>query len=787
MKKLGTLALSSDIFEKANIGLWAFELDEGCEPRMYVDNTMLKLIGLDHQVSPEETYHAWYDHIDPKHYGEVANTVDKMTEGIHAEVQYPWHHPNGEVWTVRCGGVRNYAYTKGIRIEGTHQNVTSMAHYEKRNLSDLLATLADNFLQVYFLDPYTGKFSSYAGNAFDGDENRDYSKIDFYQDVADRSGSIVHPDDKALIERMYSKENLIYVLESSQILDFIVRWPTGKGDDCVYMKNRLVPFVDGDGTKKIVIGVLDVTSEQTFEKKLEEKNIYLEYFLKSFQSAYVVDLSNDSYEVLHMDNNIKGFFTMNGGRKEMNEFINNHIHPEDRELIFKMSDSNHIKELLKNESEISFTIREYYDDIDKTVRVVIVRGTDNTKATVGFMDISDEVNKEKEYSRKMEAASKAKSTFLFNMSHDIRTPMNAILGFSDRLINHIDDKELVKDSAEKIKSSGQYLLSLINDVLDMARIESNKVILDEDVYNIKERAYELSNVFEVGMLQKDLTFKTDFEDIHNTLVWCDSLKLRQIVLNLVSNSIKYTPNGGSVSYEIHEKISDKPGYGRFEIIIKDTGIGMSKDFVDHIFEEFTRSDDSITKETQGTGLGMSIVGKLVDLMGGNIKINSELGKGTEIIVSLDLKIASEEEIKEAENINNSNIVLDSIRGIKILLVDDNELNREIAQDVLEDNGCIVVDVAENGVEALGKVKSAKPGDYDVILMDVQMPVMDGYEATKCIRALENKELANIPIIAMTANVFDEDRKNALEAGMNAHLIKPIDINKIKETLSKFIK
>lgn len=249
MDKLGAIELSSDILERANIGLWAFELDEGCAPRLYADDTMLKLIGLDHQISPEETYHAWYDHIDSEHYDEVAASVEKMTAGVHAEVQYPWHHPNGDTWIVRCGGVRNFDYTKGIRIEGTHQNVTALIHYEKRNLSDLLASLADNFLQVFFLDPYTGKFSSYAGNAFDGDENRDYSQINFYQDVADRSGSIAHPDDKPIVDKMYSRENLTAVLESGQPTEFIIRWAAGNGDECVYTKNRLVPFSDDDGTK----------------------------------------------------------------------------------------------------------------------------------------------------------------------------------------------------------------------------------------------------------------------------------------------------------------------------------------------------------------------------------------------------------------------------------------------------------------------------------------------------------------------------------------------------------
>ena len=436
--KLGTIALDRDILTKANIGLWAFELDEGCAPRMYADDAMLKLIGLEHQVSPEETYHAWYDHIDPEHYGEVTEAVGKMTSGIHAEVQYPWHHPSGDTWIVRCGGVRNYAYTKGIRIEGTHQNVTALTHYEKKNLTDLLASLSDNFLQIYFLDPYTGAFSSYAGNAFDGDETRDYSKIDFYEDVANRSGFIVHPDDKPLIDKMYSRENLISILESGKSTDFVIRWPIGNGDECVYMKNRLVPFGDEDGSKKIVIGVLDVTKEQMAEKTLKERNVYLEYFLKSFNSAYIVDLRNSSFEILHMDHEFKDVFKMDGDKKDMAAFIEAHIHPDDRALMREMSDNVHVMRLLEKENELSFTVREVFGDVTKTMRVFIARGTDNTRATVAFMDISDELEKEKEYSRKLEAANAAKSSFLFNMSHDIRTPMNAIIGFNNIALSHID-------------------------------------------------------------------------------------------------------------------------------------------------------------------------------------------------------------------------------------------------------------------------------------------------------------------------------------------------------------
>lgn len=383
------------------------------------------------------------------------------------------------------------------------------------------------------------------------------------------------------------------------------------------------------------------------------------------------------------------------------------------------------------------------------------------------------------------AASKAKSTFLFNMSHDIRTPMNAILGYSDRLLRHLDEPEVVSESARKIKSSGEYLLSLINDVLDMARIESDRVTLDEDVYDIRDRTRVLCDVFEVSTRQKNQTFHVDFDDMRDTVVWYDSLKLRQIMLNLISNAVKYTPDGGTVTHIMRQLPCETPGYGRYEIIVEDNGIGMSKEFVEHIYEQFSRSDDSITKETQGTGLGMAIVKKLVDLMNGTIRIDSEVGRGTVITVTLDLKIASEEEKQRIENAGIPDTDPADLKGLRILLVDDNELNREIAKEILEEEGCIVADTAENGAVVLGKVRMSAPGDFDLILMDVQMPVMDGYEATRRIRALENRELAGIPIIAMTANAFEEDRKKALDAGMNAHLAKPVDIRKLKETLATF--
>ncbi len=384
------------------------------------------------------------------------------------------------------------------------------------------------------------------------------------------------------------------------------------------------------------------------------------------------------------------------------------------------------------------------------------------------------------------AASRAKSTFLFNMSHDIRTPMNAILGYSDRMLKHLDDRAIVKDSAGKIRSSGEHLLSLINDVLDMARIESDKIRLDEDIHDLREKCESLNDVFEVNMQKKDLTFRVDFSGMKDVLLWYDSLKLRQILMNLLSNAVKYTPAGGTVTHTVRQLESSRPGYARYAFTVSDTGIGMSPEFVSHIFEPFSRSDDSITKETQGTGLGMSIVGKLTELMGGTVSIRSEAGRGTEITVTLDLRIATEEELRKWEEARQPAGEQISLKDLRVLLVDDNELNREILQEILEDEGCVVAGIAENGAVAVEKIRTSRPGDYDLVLMDVQMPVMDGYEATRRIRALGDKALSSVPILAMTANAFEEDRQNALAAGMNAHLTKPVDIRKLRETLAKYV-
>ncbi|WP_418756892.1 response regulator [Gemmiger sp.] len=517
-----------------------------------------------------------------------------------------------------------------------------------------------------------------------------------------------------------------------------------------------------------------------------------------------------------------------------------------------------------------------------------------------------------------ETANRAKSTFLSNMSHDIRTPMNAIIGFTTLAVSNIDNKEKVRDYLGKILASSNHLLSLINDVLDMSRIESGKIHLDETEVNLSDVLHDLKTIVSGQIHAKQLELYMDAMDVTDEDVYCDKTRLNQVLLNLLSNAIKFTPAGGTVSVRLKQLTSKKRGCGQYEIRVKDNGIGMSPEFVKKIFEPFERERTSTVSKTQGTGFGMAITKNIVDMMGGTIEIQTEQGKGTEFIVCVPLRIQSErrpvEKIAALEGVkalvvdddfntcdsvtkmlikvgmrsewtlsgkeavlrarqsmemgdafhayiidwrlpdmngievtrqirslgDDTPIIIltaydwsdievearaagvtafcskpmfmsdlrqtlmtalgqkvtgeeeellpnksEDFKGKKILLVEDNELNREIAIEILGEYG-FQVDTAENGAVALQKVSTSAPGCYDLVLMDVQMPIMDGYEATRQIRALENPALAGIPILAMTANAFEEDKKSALECGMNGFLSKPIIMEELVHELQKIL-
>lgn len=371
---------------------------------------------------------------------------------------------------------------------------------------------------------------------------------------------------------------------------------------------------------------------------------------------------------------------------------------------------------------------------------------------------------------KAEGANRAKTNFLNNMSHDIRTPMNAILGYNRLMRKKLTDPQLI-DYQRKIEQSGSLLLSIINHVLDMARIESGKSKLDENAEVLGMIFDEAYGVFAPEAAKKEIRMKKTIAVEHRSLI-CDGTKIREIFVNLISNAVKYTPRGGSVEVNVNELPCEREGFARIQTVVTDTGIGMSKEYLPTIYDSFSRERNTTMGKVAGTGLGMAIVKELVTMMGGTIEVKSELGEGTTFTVTLDHKIA-ETRHDDRKEIASRKAAAESLADLHILLAEDNDLNAEIAMTLLEEAG-LKVDRAADGIQCVSRIEKEPAGTYALILMDIQMPNMDGYKATETIRQLPDPKKAAIPIIAMTANAFEEDRKMALAKGMNGYIAKPID-------------
>lgn len=386
--------------------------------------------------------------------------------------------------------------------------------------------------------------------------------------------------------------------------------------------------------------------------------------------------------------------------------------------------------------------------------------------------------------KEAQAANEAKTRFLFNMSHDIRTPMNAIIGYANLLGDSLEKKELAAGYIEKIKASSSMLLSLINYILEMARIESGKVALKVEEGNLKHFLEILKAVSEPQIAQKKLFFSWKL-DAEHTSILCDVTKVREIILNIVSNAIKYTPEGGKISVAIEELPSEKEGYGTYRFTVEDNGIGMSEDYLPHIFEEFSREHTSTESRVSGVGLGLPIVKSLVDMMDGKIEVASRPGEGTRFDIILSFPLSQEKDWCQSEEPAKGEIKKkQDFTGKRLLLAEDNELNAEIAMEILKSRG-LKVDLAQDGERCISILNEKPEGYYDAVLMDIQMPKMNGYEAAKAIR--KGGKNGDIPIIAMTANAFEEDREKALQMGMNAHVAKPIDVDKLFAILEACLK
>ncbi len=678
--------------------------------------------------------------------------------------------------------------------------------------------------------------------------------------------------------------------------------------------------------------LLDCTAQKQEENRNRRRQAELIQALSTDYS--IVRFFNlDSGKGFLLRDNNKGFLSDSfvkeeiGLEESMEEYIEQFVYEEDRDLLRASFSLENLQRELEKQMQYYVNYRISAEDGIKYFQVRAVRAgiwESGHGIVLGFRSVDEEIRREMEKKGLLEdalmqanRASRAKSVFLSNMSHDIRTPMNAIVGFTALAITHIDHREQVEEYLKKIMTSGNHLLSLINDVLDMSRIESGKIHLDEKPCSLPDILHELRNILQADVRAKQLELYMDAVDVWDEDICCDKLRLNQVLLNLLGNAVKYTGAGGIVSLRVTEKAGAPAGYANYEFCVKDTGIGMSEEFVSHIFEPFEREENSTTSGIQGTGLGMAITKNIVDMMNGSISVKSEQGAGTEFHVAFTFRLLTEEkeplDISELKNgralvvdddFNTCDSVtymlqqvgmraewtlsgkeailrthqalmrgdmysvyivdwlLPDMNGIevtrrirkemgddvavivltaydwadieeeareagvtafcskplfmselrsclhsvinaeetaekereqetkvrstgRILLAEDVLLNQEIAVAILGDAG-FTTEVAENGKIALEMVQNSQPGYYQLVLMDVQMPVMNGYEAARAIRKLDNAALASLPIIAMTANAFEEDKREALACGMNGHIAKPIDVKKLFETLDRVL-
>ncbi len=543
--------------------------------------------------------------------------------------------------------------------------------------------------------------------------------------------------------------------------------------------------------------LLDCTEKKLREEKDKRRQMELIQALSlDYNVVCAFELATGMGEVLRVDEENRRLFSQVTEKEIFIEdclklYVNNCVHEEDQERMYRMFSRENLVKELSDKTKYCANYRAIIDGEVKYFQMKAVRVGKHEKhqsIVLGLHSVDEEIRKEMEKKCLLEdallqanRANKAKSAFLSNMSHDIRTPMNAIVGFTTLALSHIDHQEQVKAYLGKIITSGNHLLGLINDVLDMSRIESGKMHLDEKPCSLRDVLGSLYNIVQADAHAKQLKLHINASGIVNDEIYCDKLRLNQVLLNLLGNSIKYTNNGGNIDVGVEEKPGKLTGYANYMFYVRDTGIGMSKEFVTHIFEPFEREKNTTISGIQGTGLGMAITKNIVDMMRGSIEVQSEQGVGSEFTVTFAFRVCTSKTKEEA--VSQEKTV--EIHPGRLLLAEDNELNQEIAVEILKEAGFSVT-VAENGQVALNILKNSFPGEYQAVLMDIQMPVMDGYEAVRRIRRLENPELASIPVLAMTANAFEEDKRESLRCGMNGHIPKPIDTQFLFAELSKVL-
>ncbi len=556
-----------------------------------------------------------------------------------------------------------------------------------------------------------------------------------------------------------------------------------------FIANFTAIDVDPDGRPTTVL----FTTQSIDAQKKQEHSLFirsstmeraLSGLANEYENVYSVNLQTLETDILKQNGRITAMMKESSRAPLYTEladaYVESGVMPEYQDM---MRDTFKPENVLAALQEVTSFSKIYQNSLEQYCEVKVVKTGDHT-AIIGFAVKDDVIRRERnaleleQAKQAAEAANDAKTSFLFNMSHDIRTPMNVIIGFRDLLEKHQEDPDKRAYYLHQIEESSTILLSIINNVLEMARIEKGTIEVDEIAWSAEQFNDTLYSVFQGLMTEKGIDF-TRHVDVQNHYVLCDPAKLREVFLNILSNAYKYTPSGGKVHMELQEVPSNREGWAYYRTTITDTGMGMSEEFLPHLFEEFSRENSMTVSKIEGTGLGMPIVKRLVEFMDGTIEVTSALGKGTSFAVTLPHKITDRSSLTNFDGIE---IDPHMFEGKRILLAEDIAVNAEIACAILQEAG-FEIEVAENGAVCVQMLEKAAQGYYDLIMMDVQMPIMNGYDATRAIRKLEDNRKGSIPIIAMTANAFEEDKREALRCGMNGHVAKPINIKQLFRTLA----
>lgn len=661
--------------------------------------------------------------------------------------------------------------------------------YLKVSPARVAQALAADYFCIYYVNTKNNKFIEYSASEEYRALGLPRSGEDFISFSRERFESIIYPEDQERFLDGFVKEKIISELDAHGIYKLAFRLmfngvPT-------YVQLKVTRMIEKEGSH-IVIGISSVDEQMKAMEAFEMAHHASITFGRvatalagDYFSIYVVDLDTDhfveysatkEFDTLGVEKNGEDFFNLS--RRNMSRLI----YEDDRERFMGTFYREKVMSILERDKIFTMKYRLVFGDtpVWVSMKATLLEDKDGRHLIIGTNNIEAQMEREEEYQQRVrEARTNARNDFLANMSHDIRTPMNAIVGYTNIAKTNKHKPETVADALDKIGSSSHYLLSLINDILDISKIESGKMQISCGPCDLAALFRRIEDITALQAKKKSLVINYCHDNICHYQVITDELRIEQIIINIVSNAIKYTPPGKTVDL-IAEEVPSPGGKNKYRFIVRDTGIGIKEDYMPHIFESFTREERTTVNRIQGTGLGLAITAKIVEMMGGTISVKSKLGEGSEFTVELELEPLETDSQANADNSENIDLA-----GHRILLVEDNAINAEIARMILEQYGA-EVQQAENGKTGLEALQEKGPGYYDAVLMDIQMPVMNGFEATKAIRALGGAYATALPIIAMSANAYDEDVRDCLAAGMNGHIAKPFNPDELLRILRRYI-